>query len=89
MENTLKETNIERWFKVFDGHGTSYRVRPNPDVPHGFAGGAYIGWGDNHVDIDKNEIHISPDVLRDIATIFNLAADEAEELDPSGKLSKP
>jgi hypothetical protein len=85
----MKDTNIEMWFKVIDEHGTVYRIRPNPDVPNGFAGGAFIGWEDSGVNPDKNEIYISPDVLRDIAKVFNLAADEAEELDPDGALSKP
>lgn len=85
----MKETSVEMWFKIIDEYGAAYRVRPNPDVPHGFAGGAYIGWEADGVDASENEIYISADIFRDLATIFNRAADEAEELDPSRKLSKP
>jgi hypothetical protein len=74
---------LEALYQVIDEHGTVYRIRPNPDTDIGFAGGAYIGWSDEYGKnaADNNEIFISPDVLRDVAKAFALAADEVIMVD--------
>jgi len=72
----MKEPLVERHTIIVTDH-QQYRIRPNPDAPVGYRGGAVLDWQDHEGERGwQGYFHIEPDAIPALAeALAEIAAD--------------